>query len=249
MAWVLDEDKLGQLVPPPPIGIAPVDMPLGHTLPPLGTRVRAYEPVYGEAEFILAFGVAASTLGDLTLINPYTGLATRGLTTQRGLMGVAIANANTSTTAMSWYGVSGSFPVRSTAAAIGLPMYQSAGAGVALSTVSATNMVNNGTFGSVHNFTIPTKICGLTNGSTDIIVSNIDGLFVGQVLTGTGIGGGATITAIGYGGLYSGVPGPLVGHITVSVASTATQTSTVTFTATGFAVANFATTGHAAGLG
>lgn len=248
MAWILDETKFGMLLPVP-IGIAPADMPLGHTLPALGTRVRAFEPVYGAAEFMLAFGVAAATLGDLTLINPYTGLATRGLTTQRGLFGVSMANANTSPTAMSWYGVAGSFPVRSTAAAIGLPMYESAGAGVALSTVSATNMVNNGTFGAVHNFVIPTKICGLTNGSTDIIVPNIDGLFVGQVLSGTGVGGSATITAIGYGGLYTGVPGPLVNHITVSVASTATQTSTVTFTATGFAVATLAAIGHAAGLG
>lgn len=249
MAWILDENQLGQLVPPPPIGVAATDLPLGHALPYLGKRVRAYEPFFGGATFILAFGVAASTLGDLTLINQLTGLATRGLTTQRGNMGVAIANANTSTTAVSWYGIEGCFPVRSTAAAIGLPMYQSAGAGVALSTVSATNQVNNATFASVHNFTIPTKVCGLVNGSTTITVPNLDGLFVGQVLTGTGIGGGATITAIGYGGLYTGVPSGLVNTITVSVASTATQASTITFTATGFAVANFAAMGSAQALG
>jgi hypothetical protein len=248
MAWILDDQKLG-FMPPPPIGIAAADMPLGHTLPVLGTKVKVFEPFFGAAEFMLAFGVAAGTLGDLCLINPLTGLVTRGLTTQRGLMGISIANANTSTTAYSWYLVAGCAPVRSTAAAIGLPMYESAGAGVALSTVSATNMVNNGTFAAVHNFTIPTKSCGLTNGSTDIIVPNIDGLFVGQVLSGTGVGASATITAIGYGGLYSGVPGPLPGHITVNVASTATVQSTVTFTATGFAVASLAATGHAAGLG
>lgn len=249
MAWILDESQLGQIVPPPPIGIAAVDMPLGHALPYLGKRIRAFEPFFGGATFTLAFGVAAGTLGDLCLINPLTGLVTRGLTTQRGLMGIAIANANTSATALSWYLIEGCAPVRSTAAAIGLPMYQSAGAGVALSTVSATNMVNNGTFAAVHNFTIPTKSCGLTNGSTDIVVPNVDGLFVGQVLTGTGAGASATITAIGYGGLYSGVAGPLPGHITVSVASTSTVQSTITFTATGFAVASMAAIGQAAGLG
>lgn len=247
MAWILDETKLGFI--PVPIGLATTDVPLGHSLPPLGTRVRAFDPVFGEAEFILAYGVASSTLGDLTMINPYTGLATRGLTTQRGLFGVAMANANTSASAVSWYGIAGSFPVRSTAAVIGNPLYQSASAGVALSTVSATNMVNNATFGSVHNFTIPTKVCQLVNGSTNIQVPNIDGLFVGQVLSGTGVGASATITAIGYGGLYTGVPGPLPGNITVSVASTATTASTVTFTGTNFAVATFANMGHAAGLG
>lgn len=247
MAWILDEPKLGFL--PPPIGVAAADLPLGHALPALGTKVRAFEPFFGEATFMLAFGVAAGTLGDLTLINPLTGLATRATTTMRGLLGISIANANTSTTAASWYLVEGCAPVRSTAAVIGNPMYESAGAGVALSTVSATNMVQNGTFASVHNFTIPTKSCQLTNGSTDIVVPNLDGLFVGQVLSGTGVGASATITAIGYGGLYTGVAGPKPGHITVNVASTATATSTVTFTATNFAVASLAAMGNAQGLG
>jgi hypothetical protein len=245
MSYAFTENRVAQIFPPGNFSLTAAALAAswpGLYLPPLQTRARAVDPAFGEGEFMLAYGVASLQVGDFVSINPFTGAVTRTVVATRGgLMGVSMA-ANTDPTALSWYQVQGAAVVRcTTAASAGLPLYQSATAGTLLSTVAATGLVLGCASASATGFTLAaTKSCGLVNGSTNISVPNTEGMFVGQAVSGTGVGASAVITAIGEGGIYMGAALPLVGNITVSVASTSTTTSAVTFTGTGFALAALA---------
>ena len=74
------------------------------------------------------------------------------------------------------------------------------------------------------------------NGSNLLQLPDLNGVFVGQTLSGTGIAGGTTITAIGQGGQYNGVVSPNAGVVQLSANMNATGVNAVTFTATGFAL-------------
>ena len=243
MAWQFTENKVGVLFPPMNGSITPAVVAAqnpGQYLPPILTRARAYDPAYGEGEFILALGLAAMQVGDFCSINPFTGVPTRTIVATRGgIMGVSMA-ANTDPAAYSWYQVYGTAVVRcTTMAAAGAPFYQSATAGTLLSTVAATGLVLGATSASATGFTLAaTKTIGTSLANLrNIAVPNTEGLFVGQAVSGTGVGASAVITAIGGGGPMYGAPLPLPGNITVSVDSTATGNVAGTFTGTGFALA------------
>jgi hypothetical protein len=213
----------------------------GNYLAPWMTRIRATEPLYGEGEFVLAFGVSGLQVGDLVSINPSTGATTRTLVATRGIIAVSMA-ANIDTTALSWFQVFGTANVRcTTAASAGLPLYQSATAGTVLSTVAATGLVLGMASASATGYALAaTKNCNLTSGSIFVNVPNLDGLFVGMTLSGTGVSASQTIAAIGQGGQYMGVATPNAGVIQLSAAATATGLNAVTFTATGWALAAIA---------
>ncbi len=112
MAYTFDEPKLGLLA------IAYVDsgQPTANsgttvypTLPNKpGMVVRAFDPVYGEGEFILLKGVANTAVGSVVTYNGTTYNTTLAATTKNQARPVAFAMAaNTATSNWAWYQIGG----------------------------------------------------------------------------------------------------------------------------------------------
>lgn len=206
-------------------------------LPYPGQVVRAVDPLYGEAEFVLAYGVAGLQIGDAVLLGAAYA-TTRVVAGSKGLVGVSMS-ANTDPTALSWFCVRGQVPARMAAAAANAPLYTSGTTGSLANTVTATQGVTAAIGLTALGAAIGTKLVGTTNGSALVAVGNIDGLYIGAAISGTGIPGGATITAIGFGGVMLGAAMPPVGFIQISANCTATAQVTGTFAhGAAFALAN-----------
>ena len=239
-------------VPPAPVTITTSDwqkflgQPAGGAtavpLPYPGQIVVAVDPIFGEAGFILAYGVAGLQIGDSVMIGPVYA-TTRTVSGTRGLVGISMA-ANTDPTALSWFAIRGHVPARLAAAAANTPLYTSATAGSLSSTVVATQGVTGSFSLTALGATIGTKQVSTTNASNLLAVPNIDGLYVGAGVTGTGIPASTTITAVGYGGMMLGFSGPPPGFVQLSANATATGSVVGTFVhGAAFALVNLA---HAA---
>lgn len=236
-------------VPPTPISITTADWQkfLGRDsasagtipLPTPGDKVRATDPIFGEVAFLLAYGVAGLQIGDAVLIG--AGYATtRTVAATRGVIGISMS-ANTDPTALSWFAIQGQVPGRLAASAANAPLYTSATAGSLSNAVVATQGVTGAFALTALAASIGTKLVGTVNGSNLLAVANIDGLYVGAGVSGTGIAGGSTIAAIGYGGLMLGTQGPPVGFVQLSANCTATGQVTGTFShGAAFALLNLA---------
>lgn len=196
-------------------------------LPYPGQVVTALDPIFGEAAFVLAYGVAGLQIGDAVMIGANYA-ATRMLAATKGLVGISMS-ANTDPTALSWYAIRGQVPARLAASAANAPLYTSATAGALTNAVTATQGVTGAIALTALAAAIGTKLVGTVNGSNQLAVANIDGLYVGCGVTGTGIPGGTTVTAIGFGGQMMGTQGPPVGYVTLSANATATGNVTGTF--------------------
>ena len=236
-------------VPPTPIVLTTADWQkfLGRDtasagtvqLPYAGQVVIATDPIYGEAAFMLAFGVAGLQIGDAVMIGAAYA-TTRTLAATRGLVGISMA-PNTDPTALSWFAVRGQVPARMAASAVNAPLYTSATAGSLSSTVVATNGVTGAVGLTALAAIIGSKVVSTTNTSNLLAVGNIDGLYVGAGVTGTGIPAATTITAIGYGGLMLGLGNTIPGFVTLSANCTATASITGLFAhGAAFALANLA---------
>ena len=100
---------------------------------PLGTIIRAYDPTYGEGEFIYLLGVASTTAGDVVTYNATTW-QTALLTTTNGEnkgVPVAVAMSANLATYYGWYQISGNAVVKKTGVAVTpqVPIFISATAG------------------------------------------------------------------------------------------------------------------------
>jgi hypothetical protein len=116
MAYTFDEHKAGLLQ----IGVvddgvtSPSGVSTGATTtiptPPnvLGSVARAFDPTYGEGEFILLKGVASTIVGSLVIYDGLTYATTLAPVTANQARPVAVAMAaNTSATKFAWYQVEG----------------------------------------------------------------------------------------------------------------------------------------------
>ncbi len=100
---------------------------------PLGTIIRAYDPTYGEGEFIYLLGVNSTTTGDMVTYNTTTWQTALMTTTNAENKGVPLAvamSANLSTY-YGWYQISGNAVVKKTSVAVTpqVPIFISATAG------------------------------------------------------------------------------------------------------------------------
>lgn len=233
MAYLTTSNVLGR--PQVPVVLTSDDWAkfLGATAAPTpfmypGGRVIAYDPIFGEAEFVLAYGVASLQIGDAVRIG-LNYATTRTVASIRGLIGISMS-ANTSTTALSWFCVRGQVPVRAAAAiAADTPLFVTATAGSLDDAVVAGDNVVGAMAVSASGATVGTKVCNTVNGSTELVVPDLNGLYVGMAVSGTGIAASSTISAIGYGGNMLGVAGPKAGRITLNNAMNATGQATITF--------------------
>ena len=126
MAYTFDEPRIGMLQ------IANTDSGISYTSPAgvtttiptppnvLGSIVRAFDPTYGEGEFILLKGVADTAVGSCVVYDGTTYITALTPTTANQARPVAFAmSANTSATTFGWYQISGTVvATKSTAATI-----------------------------------------------------------------------------------------------------------------------------------
>jgi hypothetical protein len=197
-------------------------------LPYAGQALVATDAIYGEAEFVLAFGVAGLLVGDAVRIggNYATKRAVAG---DRGRIGISMC-ANTDPTALSWFCIRGQVPAIANAAiAANGPLNLTAGVGALDDAAVAGDGLSGAAAASATTATVTTKIGEVVNGSPIVKLSDLGGLYVGMGLSGTGIPGATTITAIGMGGNMLGAAGPQAFTIQMSANGTATGSPTITF--------------------
>jgi hypothetical protein len=196
-------------------------------LPYPGTVTEALDPTFGSALFMLAYGVAGLQIGEAVMIGAGFA-ATRTVAATRGQVAVSMA-ANTDPTALSWFCIRGQVPMRALVAAANVNMYTSATAGSPTNTVVATQGITGLTSLTALAAAITTKSVATVNGSAVISVPDMNGLYVGGAISGTGIPGGATISSLGVGGLMLGSANAGSNVITISANCTATGQVTGTF--------------------
>lgn len=205
----------------------------GAASPPFlraGQQLTARDGIFGQAVFVLAFGLAALTLGEAVVIRSDYSVV-RAVAGSRGVVGVSMS-ANTSATELSWYCIQGSVPLKVTAgAAANLPLYLTATAGSPSVTVVATDQIVGGFSATAVSATVSTKTVNTSTAgdAKQLGVPNLDGLYVGMLVTGTGIAASSEITAIGEGGLMLGAQSPAAGFVTLNNSMTATAAVTGTF--------------------
>lgn len=106
----------------------------------LGQIVKAVDPTYGQAEFILLAGVGSTIVGSLVRYNAVTFATTLVVNTAVQTMPVAVATAaNTSAATWVWYQISGTAVLAKTAVIIlpNVAVYVSATAGKVKALASA----------------------------------------------------------------------------------------------------------------
>jgi len=120
MAYTIDEPRAGLLQ------IAQTDSGItiagGTTIPTppavLGTIVRAFDPTYGEGEFILLLGVASTVVGSVVRYNATTYQTTLVVNTAVQDVPVAVAMAATTAGLYGWYQIAGNAVIKKTAVTV-----------------------------------------------------------------------------------------------------------------------------------
>jgi hypothetical protein len=91
----------------PELGIQPIGA-ISAQNHPLGTIVKAFDPTFGEGEFIYLKGVASTKVGSVVIYDGTTYLTTLTAVTSNQARPVAIAMAaNTLTSGYAWYQIGG----------------------------------------------------------------------------------------------------------------------------------------------
>lgn len=203
---------------------------------PFGYRCQAYDNLMGFGEFIYLQGVASTVAGSLVNYNPFTGASTLNVPSDFNAVSLAVAVAPTVANLFGWYQIAGTAIAVNNATAAAGSAFQ-VGTGTISSTSTVSRQILGGTRILTANGSTFTKTGTTRNGSTEIFFSNLDGVFVGCPISGTGIPGGTTVAA-GYNNSPNG-RNSSAGSATsliASAAATADGTVTVTFTRTNFSV-------------
>lgn len=202
---------------------------------PFGYRVRAIDPILGFGEFIYLQGVASTVAGSVVNYNPFTGATTLNVPAAITNLPLAIAVAPTVANLFGWYQVAGTAVVANNAtAAAGKPFL--VGTGTISSTSTTGQEVLNAQIVTANGSTF-TKTGTTRNGSTELFLSNLDAVFVGCPISGTGIPGGTSVAA-GFNNSPNGRNSSAgsAASLIMSAAATADGTVTVTFTRTNFSL-------------
>jgi hypothetical protein len=120
MAYTFDEPRIGVLnIDQTDSGVVTAG---GTTIPTppavLGTIVRAFDPVYGEGEFILLLGVASTVVGSVVRYNATTYQTTLVVNTAVQDVPVAVAMAATTAGLYGWYQIAGNAVIKKTAVTV-----------------------------------------------------------------------------------------------------------------------------------
>ena len=203
---------------------------------PFGFKVRAYDPIQGFGEFVYLQGVASTVAGSAVTYNPFTGVTTLDAATANDGSPIAFAVGPCVASSFGWYQVSGTAVAVNNGTAAAGNAFRKATGQIGSAAVAGTQILGGCKILTANGSTF-TKTGTTRNGSTEIFFSNLDGVFVGLPISGTGIPGGATVAA-GFNSSPNGRNSSAGSSTSLisSAASTADGTVTVTFTRTNFSL-------------
>jgi hypothetical protein len=120
MAYTFDEPRVGVLnIDQTDSGVVTAG---GTTIPTppamLGNIVRAFDPVYGEGEFILLLGVASTVVGSVVRYNATTYQTTLVVNTAVQDVPVAVAMSACTAGLYGWYQIAGNAVIKKTAVTV-----------------------------------------------------------------------------------------------------------------------------------
>lgn len=109
----------------------------------LGMICRAFDPTYGEGEFIMLLGVASTVVGSLVTYNATTYQTALSANTANQATPVAVAMAANTAGLFGWYQIGGLAVVKKTAVATNaqVAVYQSATVGRIMATAASGKQV------------------------------------------------------------------------------------------------------------
>lgn len=112
-------------------------------LVPLGTRVSAKDPTFGEGEFIYLLGAANTVVGSLVTFNATTYLTVLSPNTANLGSPVAVAMSANVANSYGWYQVSGLATIKKTAVAVSpqVAVHQSATIGRIMATAASGKQI------------------------------------------------------------------------------------------------------------
>lgn len=195
---------------------------------PLGTVINAVDPVFGFGEFI--YGQCGATpigVGRLSYFASNTYIASDVPNTANLGRALMVSAAAMAANTYGFFQISGLAPWSCTASvaagtSFGITAAGQVGANAAGKQILNAQVVQPSTYA-------PTKTVQTVTGSPVVSMGDVSGLFVGLPISGAGIPGGTTISAIN----------PNQNQITMSANATATGSVTGTFTHTGFLLVYF----------
>ena len=146
MAYTFDDYKAGLLqIANIDTGITTANGTAAIPTPPnvLGSVIRAFDPTYGEGEFIMLVGVASTVVGSLVTYNTTTYQTALSPNTANLAQPVAVAMSANLAGTFGWYQIEGLAVVKKTAVAVnaGVPVYQSATTGRVMPTAASGKQV------------------------------------------------------------------------------------------------------------
>jgi len=142
MAYSFTESRIGYLpIASTDAGAANANGSTLYPSPPntLGQVVRAFDPTYGEGEFIMLVGVASTVVGSLVSYNATTYQTALSADTANLAGPVAVAMSACTAALFGWYQIGGLAVIKKTAVAVSpqVAIFQSATAGRVMATVAA----------------------------------------------------------------------------------------------------------------
>lgn len=210
----------------------PIQAVSPSALMPAGVIVQAVEPQLGAGEFIYLPGAASMAAGDLCQYDLLAPAITRGSFTANIAAPICVAMAPIDATSKwGWYQIEGMAIAKNNGTAANNSNVFHVASNVTLSSSAVAGRQILGAITRTANSATFTKTCTTTLGSNILKVPNLDGLFVGLPLSGTGIPG-STVVAAG----VDSQPFLNSNEILMNNAATATGTVTITFTRTNFSV-------------
>lgn len=113
------------------LGIQPIAVSSTVQNHPLGTIVRAYDPVFGQGEFIYLLGLAGTVVGNSVIYNATTFQTALSPNVVQEAAPVSVAMSANVAAQFGWYQISGLATMKKTAVQVTpqLPIFQSATAG------------------------------------------------------------------------------------------------------------------------
>ena len=146
MAYSFTENRAGMLqIANIDAGVTMANGTSAIPTPPatLGQVVRAFDPTYGEGEFILLVGVASTVVGSLVIYNATTYQTTLAPSTSNLAQPVAVAMSANGAASFGWYQIGGLAVVKKTAVKTltNVPMFLSATAGRIMATAASGKQI------------------------------------------------------------------------------------------------------------
>lgn len=224
--------------------VQPISTVSTTQLLPYGTIIRGWDGLLGEGEFIYLGGAASMVPGDLVSYDPFTGAVTRAAATANSGFPLAVATAATVASSYGWYQISGAMTVGNNGTAAAGAAFQKATADIGSAAVAGTQILGGAQI-LVANGTTFTKTGTTRNGSDLVYVPDLDAVFVGCPISGTGV---QASSFVGTGvdgspdaaGTVGGRKGTYIklttSDLTTSRPASADGTVTLTFTRTNFSL-------------